>query len=312
MSIVNTKRKGTLAQRIWKARWIYLFLIPGLLVLTVFRYGSMYGVLLAFKKYKAALGIWGSPWVGLYHFRRLFSTPNAVNAIWTTLQISLGRLLLCFPAPIILALLINEMPLRRTGRIYQVIYTFPHFLSWVIVAGMIRTLFKTNGAVNELLGLLGMEKVNFLGSPGIFRSMLYVTDIWKGAGYSCILYLAAISGIDTGLYEAARLDGAGRFRCIWHVTLPGMRSVIAITLILAISGMMNAGFDQIFNLRNAVVARSTQIIDTYVYDITFGATPDYGFSTAVGLFKSVINCALLLVANFGIKRMTGQSIYGGD
>lgn len=312
MSTIGMSKKMSLAQRIWKARWIYLFLIPGILVLTIFRYGSMYGILLAFKKYKADLGIWASPWVGLDHFRRLFNTPNAVSAIWTTLRISLGRLLLCFPAPIILALLINEMPLKRTGRIYQVVYTFPHFLSWVILAGIIRTLFKTNGAVNELLGFLHIEKINFLGSTDIFRGMLYATDIWKGAGYSCILYLAAISGIDTGLYEAARLDGAGRFKCIWYITLPGMRSVIAITLILAISGMMNAGFDQIFNLRNPVVSKSVQIIDTYVYDITFGNSPNYGFSTAVGLFKSLINCALLLLANCGVKKLTGQSIYGGD
>lgn len=312
MSIVGSKRKMLLPQRVWKARWIYLFLLPGIIVLTIFRYGSMCGILLAFKDYKAALGIWGSPWIGLEHFKRLFNTPNAVSAIWTTLRISFGRLLLCFPAPILLALLINEMPLKRTGRFYQVIYTFPHFLSWVILAGIIRTLFKTNGAVNELLGYLHIDKINFLGSTKTFRIMLYATDIWKGAGYSCILYLAAISSIDTGLYEAAKLDGAGRFKCIWYITLPGMRSVVAITLILTISGMMNAGFDQIFNLRNPVVAKSVQIIDTYVYDITFGNSPNYGFSTAVGLFKSLINCALLLIANCGIKKLTGQSIYGGD
>ncbi|MGN0747941.1 MAG: ABC transporter permease [Aristaeellaceae bacterium] len=312
MSAIVSDRKVRLSRRIWNARYIYLFLLPGLAVLTVFRYGSMPGVLLAFKKYRATLGIWGSEWVGLTHFQRLFNTPNAVSAVWTTLEISLGRLLLCFPAPILLALLINEMPLRRTGRVYQVIYTFPHFLSWVIVAGMIRTLFKNNGAINELLGLMGLESVNFLGSTRVFRIMLYATDIWKGAGYSCILYLAAISSIDPGLYEAARLDGAGRFQCMWHVTLPGMAGVISITLILAISGMMNGGFDQIFNLRNPVVAKSAQIIDTYVYDITFAATPDYGFSTAVGLFKSVINCMLLVLANVCVKRISGQSIYGGD
>lgn len=312
VSTVTPRRSVPLSRRIWNARYIYLFLLPSLIVLTIFRYGSMYGVLLAFKKYKASLGIWKSPWVGLDHFKRLFNTPNAVGAVWTTLEISLGRLLLCFPAPILLALLINEMPLRRTGRVYQVIYTFPHFLSWVIVAGMIKTLFKNNGAINELLSYLGLESVNFLGSTSVFRAMLYGTDIWKGAGYSCILYLAAITSIDPGLYEAARLDGAGRFRCMWHITLPGMSGVICISLILAISGMMNGGFDQIFNLRNPVVAKSAQIIDTYVYDVTFAATPDYGFSTAVGLFKSVINCILLILANFGVKRISGQSIYGGD
>lgn len=304
--------RQTLWQRIWKARWIYLFLLPGLIVLAVFRYGSMYGVILAFKDYKASEGIMGSEWIGFYHFQRLFRTPAAVETIRTTLEISLCRLLMCFPAPIILALLINEMPFKRVGRVYQTIYTFPHFLSWVIVSGILTTLLKNNGAVNEMLNALGFESVNFLGSPKIFRWLLYGSDIWKGAGYSCILYLGAISSINPELYEAAELDGASRFQRMIHITLPGMRSVVIISLILTISGMMNAGFDQIFNLRNAVVADSAQIIDTYVYDITFSAKPNYGFSTAVGLFKGVINCILLVIGNSCIKKISGQSIYGGD
>ena len=305
-------RKKSLARRIWQARYVYLFMLPGLLVLTIFRYGSIAGIQLAFRTYKAKLGIWGSPWCGLNNFARLFRTPLALSAIGTTLEISLCRLIICYPAPILLALMMNELRLRRTSRLYQTIYTFPHFLSWVIVAGILKNLLKTNGAVNALLVSMGLERINFLGSTAFFRFILYASDIWKGAGYACILYLAGIAAIDPGLYEAAMLDGAGRFQKMWHVTLPGIRGVILITFILNISGFMNAGFDQIFNLRNAVVASSAQIIDTYVYDITFAATPNYGFSTAVGLFKSVVNCALLLVANFSIKRLTGQSIYGGE
>lgn len=308
----SAKRKQTLLQRIWKARYIYLFLMPGLIVLIVFRYGSMYGVILAFKDFKASKGILGSDWVGLYHFRRLFRTPEAVKAIWTTLRISLLRLLICFPVPIALALLINEMPFKRLGRIYQTIYTFPHFLSWVIAAGMLRTLLKDSGAINAILTSLGFEKVNFLGSPSIFEGLLYGSSIWKEAGYSCILYLAAISAIDPGLYESAELDGASRLQRMRYITLPSMRGIITISLIMTISGMMNAGFDQIFNMRNAVVSNSVQIIDTYVYDITFGATPNYGFSTAVGLFKGVINCIMLLIANSTIKKISGQSIYGSE
>ncbi len=296
----------------WHARYVYLFMLPGLLVLTIFRYGSIAGVQLAFRTYKASLGIWGSPWCGLDNFDRLFRTPLAISAIWTTLEISLFRFIICYPAPIILSLLINEAYFKRTSRIYQTIYTFPHFLSWVIVAGILQNLLKTNGAVNALLVSFGMERINFLGSTSFFRFTLYASSIWKSAGYSCILYLAGIAAIDPGLYEAAMLDGAGRLQRMWHVTLPGIRGVILITLILNISGFMNAGFDQIFNLRNAVVANSAQIIDTYVYDITFAATPNYGFSTAVGLFKSVVNCTLLLIANTTIKRITGQSIYGGE
>ena len=306
------KKRSSLMRRIYKARYIYLFLIPGLLVLIIFRYIPMSGIILSFKQYKGNLGVYGSPWIGLYHFKRLFQTPMAVKSILTTLEISLGRLVFCFPAPIILALLINEMPMKRTCRVYQTVYTFPHFLSWVIVAGIIRNVFKTNGAANMVLTGLGLDKINFLGSPDIFRSMLYITSIWKGAGYSCILYLACITSIDTQLYEAAELDGAGRFQQIWHVTLPGLRGIILIQLILSISGFMNAGFDQIFNLRNAVVANSAQIIDTYVYDITFGSMPDYGFSTAVGLFKGVVNMILLILSDRTVKLLTGQSIYGGN
>lgn len=308
----RNNHEKSLWQRMWKARYIYLFLLPGVLFLLIFRYGSMYGVVLAFKNFKASEGILGSPWAGLYHFQRLFRTPAAIKSILTTLEISFCRLLICYPVPILLALVINEMRLKRLGRVYQTIYTFPHFLSWVIVAGIITTLFKNNGAINEILTALGFESVNFLGNSTVFKGLLYVSDIWKGAGYSCILYMSAISSIDPGLYEAASIDGAGRFQKMWHITLPGMKGTIVVTLILAISGMMNAGFDQIFNLRNAVVAPDVQIIDTYVYDITFAATPNYGFSTAVGLFKSVINCSLLLIANSFIKKLTRQSIYGGD
>lgn len=306
------RRQPTLLQRIWKARYIYLFLLPGLLVLTVFRYGSMYGIQLAFRNYKARLGIWGSEWIGLANFHRLFRTPMAVQAVWKTLEISFLRLLICFPAPILLALLINEMPLKRTGRVYQTLYTFPYFLSWVIIAGIVKNFFKNNGAVNTVLMGLGLEPLNFLGSTDGFQILLYGSSIWKDAGYSSILYLSGIASIDPGLYEAAEIDGAGRFRRIWHVTLPGIAGVIVISLIMNVSGFMNAGFDQIFNLRNNVVANSVQIIDTYVYDITFAAKPNYGFSAAVGLFKALINCILMLAANFGIRRLTGRSIYGGD
>lgn len=191
------RRRASLARRIWKARYIYLFLLPGLLVLAIFRCDSIYGIQLGFKNYRANLGIWGSPWIGLEHFQRLFNTPNAIKSIWTTLEISFCRLLFCFPAPILLALLINEMPLKRIGRVYQTVYTFPHFLSWVIVAGILKNLLQTNGAVNELLTVLGMERINFLGSTSLFRVILYATDIWKTMGYGSILYLASISAIDT-------------------------------------------------------------------------------------------------------------------
>lgn len=302
-------RKQSLALRIWHSKYIYLMLLPGVLYFAIFHYAPMYGLVLAFKKYNARLGIMGSQWIGLDNFRRLFITAAAKRAIINTLVISFERLLFQFPVPIILAILIDEMPQGGFKKVYQTVYTFPHFLSWVVVGTIVVNLFSNAGSVNRLITQLGGEAIPFLGSKELARPMLYITANWKGMGWSSIIYLAAITGIDPSMYEAAYIDGAGRWRRIWYITLPSIANTIVIMLILDVGGMMNAGFDQIFNLSNSVIKDTVDIIDTYVYDITFNATPSYGFSTAVGLFKSVINFALLLSTNYIAKRLRGQGLF---
>lgn len=294
--MVNMKKNKKM-QAIWKARYIYILLAAYFVWLLIFHYGPMYGLLLAFKKYNARLGIWGSEWVGLDNLKRIFVTPIAMKAIWNTLTISVRRIIFQFPFPIILAILITEMRGRRLKKVYQTIFTFPHFLSWVVVGAILTNFLSGSGTINMALANMGFEKINFLGNSKIFTSLLFVTANWKGMGWSAIVYMAAIAGIDPTLYDAARVDGASRWQQIWHITLAGIRATIAIMLILDIGGIMNAGFDQIFNMRNDVVNSSVTILDTYVYDITFGAVPNYGFSTAVGLFKSVIDFILLILAN---------------
>ena len=304
------RKKMSIAQRLWADKYLYLMLLPLIVWIAVFCYVPMGGILMAFKDYSAKLGIWGSEWVGLKHFRRIFVTPAATKAIINTVEISLSRLVWQFPFPIILAILITEMPGKKLKKIYQTIFTFPHFLSWVVVGVIVSNFMSNNGAINSILSDLGFEKVNFLANVKLFRPLLYVSENWKEMGWSAIIYMAAIAGIDPTLYDAAKVDGASRMQQIWHITLIGIRSTIAILFILAVGGLMNAGFDQIFNLRNGVVKETVQILDAYVYDITFDAMPDYGFSTAVGLFRSMINLALLLLANRVVKMLTGEKMFG--
>ena len=296
--------------KIWRDRFIYLLLLPGLAYFVIFHYGPMYGLVLAFKKYNARLGIMGSPWVGWTNFEQIFITAQAKTAIINTLEISFSRLLFQFPVPIILAVLIDEMGNGKWKKIYQTVYTFPHFLSWVVVGTMMVSLFSNGGAINLMLKKIGLPAIPFLGSTSFARPMLYITANWKGMGWSSIIYLAAITGIDPTMYEAAYIDGAGRWKRIWYITIPSIANTIIVMLILDLGGMMNAGFDQVYNMSNSVIKNSIDIIDTYVNDITFNTAPNYGFSTAVGLFKSVINFALLLSSNTIVKKIRGSGLFG--
>lgn len=301
--------KKSLARQIWDARWLYLLILPGVLYFVVWHYMPMEGILLAFKKYNARLGIWGSEWVGLNNFKRIFITPAAIKAILNTLRISLSRLVIEFPAPIILALLLNEVVGKRFKKVLQTVYTFPHFLSWVVVSIIVSNFLSNAGFFNSLLRELGFESVNFLADKALFRPLIYFTSIWKEVGWSSIIYMAAISNVDPALYEAAELDGAGRLQQAWHITVSSIRDTIVLMFIMSVGGMMNAGFDQIFNMSNDVVKEAGQIIDTYVYDITFLSAPNYGFSTAVEVFKAVINLILMLLANKVSKKATGNALF---
>jgi putative aldouronate transport system permease protein len=269
----------------------------------------MNGVVLAFKKFNARLGIWGSPSVGWDNFARIFRTPDALTAIKNTFEINLSRLVFQFPAAIILALLLNEMRGTRVKRIYQTVYTFPHFLSWVVVSSILSNFLASGGLVNSIIAGMGGSRINFLADTALFRPLLYLTHNWKEMGWDSIIYMAAIAAIDPTLYEAATVDGAGRMQQVFNVTLPSIRSTIVILFILQVGRIMNAGFEQIFYMQNAAVMKVSDVLDTYIYSITFKATPNYGFSAAVGLFKSVINLVMLLVAHFTVKKVSGSGLF---
>lgn len=307
-TVPGTRPKRSIWQQIWIKRWCYLIILPGMAYFLLFKYVPMYGIQLAFKEFNIAEGISASPWVGWANFELLFRDREFFLALKNTLIISYMQLLLFFPFPIVLSILINEVKPMRYKRSVQTILTFPHFLSWVIVAGIMMNILANNGAVNNLLATMGLEKYNFLTDKGLFRYILVFTLSWKEAGWSCILYIAAITGIDPSLYEAATIDGANRWHKILHITWPGILPVVLITLILRVGSMMDAGFDQVMNLYNNTVLDVADILDTYIYRITFQRMPNYGFSTAVGLFKGLTNCILLLSVNAVCKKINGTTI----
>ena len=299
-----------LGKEIWKFRAIYALLLPGLLWYFIFAYLPMGGLSLAFKSYRANLGIWGSPWIGLGNYEYVFRDAAFWQSIWKTIYINIGRMVFQFPAPIILALIINEFRMKRYKRVLQTIYTFPHFLSWIIVASIATNVLSLDGMVNQVVMAFGGEPVSFLGNPNSFIPLLYITDIWKYAGYGSIIYLAAISGIDTDQYEAADIDGATRWQKLVHITLPSILPTIIIMFIMTTGTMMSMGFDQIFNMSNAAVKDSVEVLDMYIYRITFQSAADFSFSTAVSLFRSIVNMLFLIVADRGSKLMGGGGLFG--
>ena len=304
-----TGRQSGLRQRLFKARYIYLLLLPGLVYYLFFHYLPMYGILMAFKNFNANLGIWGSHWAGLTHFEYIFSDPSFLRAFRNTLFISMGRILFELPFPILLALLINELREGRSRRILQTLFTFPHFLSWVIIGSIMLNLFGDQGIVNMMLSSVGLGKIRIFSSSDLFRPFLFFSNIWKESGWSSIIYLAAIASIDIEQYESAAIDGITRRQKMWYITLPNILPTVVILFILAVGNAMNAGFDQVFNLYNGAVLDMGDIIDTYIYRITFQGPTDFSFSTAVGLFKSLINFALLIAADFASRRLSGKGLF---
>jgi putative aldouronate transport system permease protein len=301
-----------LGRNIWKNKMIYTLLIPGFVWYIVFAYMPMGGLSLAFKQFRANLGIWGSPWVGFKNFELVFRDAAFFKALARTIYINLGRLLFCFPASIIVALLINEFKMKRYSRILQTVYTFPHFFSWIIVASVFINVLSINGLANQITRTMtgGRLTINFLGDPTTIVPMLYLTQIWKTAGYGSIIYLAAISGIDLEQYEAAHLDGASRWQQMLHITLPNIMSTIIVMFVLECGRVLNVGFDQIFNMQNPATKDVIETINIYIYRITFQSTPDFGYSTAVSLFNSVINMLLLLLANKASVVFGGSGLFG--
>ena len=285
-------------------KYLYLLILPGILVVFVFSYMPMYGIVLAFKDYKIKSGIMYSPWCGFENFTRFFGRSIAGSVIGNTLFIGITQLLITFPIPIILALLLNELKSTRYRKLVQTVIYLPHFVSWVIMYSLLFSLFSiTSGLINKLLISLG------LSNPSMFYPMLYGTSIWKEAGWGTIIYMAAIAGVDQEMYEAAYLDGANRFQQCVHITLPAIAFSVTTMLILNVGSVMGANFDQIMNLRTeATKTTVAQVIDTYVYDMGV-SKGEYDLSTAIGLFQQIVNCILLFASNFIVKKMSGEGFF---
>lgn len=311
--IMNRKFIKEVLQRFTRAvlkyRYLYIMLIPGIVFFIIFHYYPMYGVTIAFKDFQIAKGINASPWVGFKYFQQAFESPYFVQVTTNTIIISLYKLACGFPAPIILALMLNEVKNRYFSRIIQTITYLPHFISWVIIGGLLTDFLSPQGGlVNNILMSLDIKPIYFLASKQWFRSVLVISDIWKDVGWSSIIYLAALSSIDVQLYEAAQIDGANRLRQTWHVTLPGILSTVVILLILKLGTILNAGFWQIFILYNPAVYNVSDILDTWVYR-TGIQNMQYSLATAVNLFKSIIALILVVITNKIASRLGNMGIW---
>jgi putative aldouronate transport system permease protein len=312
-SAVNVKYSSSsnLIKTIISYKYFYLMILPVVIWYIVFAYTPMYGVTLAFKSYDYSKGIIGSPWIGLDNFKQLLTDVDFWSAFKNTLTISFGKLFFHFPLPIVLAIVLNEFSNDRAKKFFQTVFTFPHFISWVVLSGIITNIFSTNGAFNQIITALGFSNFSPLVDTDTFRPMIYLTHIWKEIGWDSIIYLAALAGINPELYEAADMDGANRFQRIIHITWPGIRSTVSILLILAVGNLMSMGssFDQIFNLYSSPVYSVADTIDTFVYRTTFTTGANFGYMTSIGLLKSVINLILIFVANTAVKKMGEEGLY---
>ncbi len=303
--------KGSLLHRLWKQKILYMFLLPAVAFTLIFNYRPMYGVVMAFQKYDILKGVFGSEFIGSANFREFLSNPDFYNALRNTAALSLLNLAICFPLPIIFAILINEFSWNRYKKIVQSVTYLPHFVSWIIVAGLLyRMLDQDTGIVNVFLQTIGYDTIGFFREPKYFWGIFITSSIWKELGWNSILYLSAMTSINPELYEAAFSDGAGRLRRIWHITLPGILPTISVLLILTVSSFFSSGgaFEPVLALRNPMVAQTSDIIDVYTYfrGIRMG---DYGYATAIGLTQAVMSILLLFTANRGMKRLTGYSLF---
>jgi len=301
--------KVRLRTRLVRYRWLFVLLVPGLVYFAMFRYAPMYGVTIAFQDYLPFLGFSGSPWVGFKHFENLFSSPDFPRVLGNTLILALLNAVFVFPAPIVVALMLNELRLSVLKRAIQSAIYIPHFLSWTIVAALTYLLFALDtGPVTQLMNGIFGERFDFLADPDWFRPLVVVQTLWKSVGWGTIIYLAALAGVDPNLYEAARIDGANRWRQMWHVTLPTIRSTIVVMAILLAGNLLDTGFEQIYLLTNSLNRSVAEVFDTYVYflGITQGA---YSYSTAVGLFKAVVGIILIYGVNWLARRFNHSGLF---
>ena len=300
----------------WARKWkqirsdklLYLLLLPVIAWYLIFAYLPMGGLSLAFKNFRYDMGLWGSPWIGFEHFSKMFEDKDFWNALKNTLVFAAGKICILFPMPVLLAVLLNEMRANKTKKFFQTVFTFPHFITWVVLAGILINMFGSNGMVNASLSALGFQKISPLSDSSMFRPFIWLSALWKEIGWDSIIYLAAFAGIDPGLYEAASIDGANRFQKMIHISWPGIRGTVAIMFILAVGSLMTSGasFDQVFNLYSEPVYNVADTLDTFVYRSSFSIGTNFGYTTAVGFLKSVINVILITVTN-KIVTKTGES-----
>ncbi len=296
--------------RNWKTSMtLTVLMLPAMILLAVFNYGPLFGLLMAFQDYSPFKGVFNSPWVGFDNFVWFLTDAKFWQVFRNTVIIAFYDLIFCFTAPIIFAILANEIRNMAFKRVMQTISYLPHFLSWVVIGGLVRSLLSpTSGLVNNILGVFGVEPIYFITEASMFRPILVITNIWASVGWSSILYFSVISGIDVQLYEAAMIDGAGRIKQTWHITLPGMASMIVLLLLLQIAGMFNVGFDRVYNLYNPTVYEVGDVISTYTYRLGI-EQHEYSLTTAITLTQSVLGTILLVSANFISGEIAGLGLY---
>ena len=287
---------------------MYLLILPGFIYFVVFRYIPLFGYVVAFQEYSPFLGFRNSPFVGLENFVRLFNDPAIANAIKNTLAINALQLIFFFPAPIILALMLNSMTNEPVKRFVQSTLYLPHFMSWVIIISLWQLVLGGDGAFNQVVRAFGGDPVNVMTNPDTFWLLVVLQNIWKEAGWGTIIFLAALSSIDVTLYEAAMIDGANKWRRLWHITLPGIRGVIALLLVLRLGEILDSGFIQILLQRDAVGPEVSEVLDTFVYYRGI-VNSDYGYSTAANLLKGVVGMLLILAANRVSKRLGEEGVF---
>ena len=302
-------QKVSLLSAMSKYKWLYLLLLPGVLYFIVFRYAPMYGLIIAFKNYVPNLGINGSPWVGFTNFRNFFVNPDFFRLFKNTLVLALLNIGIGFPFPIILALMLNELRQKIYSKLVQTFIYIPHFISWAVTVSLTFILLSVDsGVITDMIEAVTGNRVDLLTSVPAFRPLIVFQSIWKESGYGTVIYLAALAGVDQNQYEAAIMDGAGRFSRLWHVTLPAIRSTIVVMLILRVGSFLTTGFDQIYLMTNSLNRTVADVFDTYVY--TVGITQgSYSYSTAVGLFKSLIGIILVTATNKIAKKLGESGLY---
>lgn len=297
---------------VWKQvrkNWrMYTFVVLPLIYLLVFRYGPMFGNIIAFRRFRPGGSPLGDQWVGLRYFEMFIHNPQFWTVFWNNVILGGLWLIVGFPLPLVLALLLNELRSRKFKRTVQTITYLPHFLSIVIVAGIVLQLTSVDGTVNQILGVFGIDPIPFMQHPEFFRPIYIISEAWQTVGWGTILYLAALTTIDDQLYEAARIDGANRWRQTWHITLPGIRPTIVVLLVLNIGTFMAVGFEKVLLLQNPLIYSTGDVITTYLYRVGI-QTGQYSYATAIGLFESLIGLVLVLSANFASRRLVGSSLW---